>query len=241
MRSFRTATLAVGLMAGAGAAFAASEGSDVFSAGWVHLEPRSSSGPSTVTSYGGVPVYQPAFGTSVKVLSADTLILTWDHYWTDQISTTLVLGYPPTHQLEGGGTLKIYGVTGEGQQWSPAVLAKYNFGEPQQTWRPFVGIGVTYTWYRKTRLTNPTFQAAFYGPASIVDVDASASWSAVYTAGLNYRIDDKWSIGASLSLTPLKTRVTASATNTGVGVPFTAINDVRCRTLATALFVSYMR
>lgn len=214
-------------------------GTGVWTLGWVHIDPRSSSGPSTLVSYGGLPVYQPAYGTSVKSLSANTAVFAYERFWTDHFSTQLALGYPPTHKLEGGGTLKIFGVLGDGQQLSPAFIFKYNFGEPEQRLRPYVGLGINYTWYRKTRITNQVFQAASYGPYASTSVWNTTSWNPVYNIGLNYRLDDHWSVGLSMAYTPLKTRINVDAVNTQFGVPVTVVNELKSRTLATAVNVGY--
>lgn len=231
--------VALGMAMAACAAHADSAGSNVFSIGWVYLSPRSSSGPTTLVQVGGVPVYQPQAGTGVKVQGAGTVLLAYEHFWTDQFSTQLALGIPPTHKFEGTGQVAVFGVLGEAQQISPTVLAKYNFGEPGQTLRPYVGLGFNYTWFRNPHITNAAFQAASYGPASVTGVSGSPSWNPVLSAGLSYRLDEHWSLFASLSYAPLTTDVTVDAVNTSLGVPVKTMTEVKLRTLATALNLAY--
>jgi outer membrane protein len=221
------------------AAHADSSGSNNVSIGSVYLSPRSSSGPSTVVQVGAMPVYLPQAGTGVKVQGAGTVLLAYEHYWTDQVSTQFALGIPPTHKFEGTGSVAVFGVLGEGQQLSPTLLAKYNFGEPGQTVRPYVGLGFNYTWFRKTHITNAAFQAASYGPNAVTSVSASTSWNPVLSAGLSYRLDEHWSLFASLSYAPLTTKVTVNAANTYLGVPVTAMTEVKMHTLATAVNLAY--
>jgi len=214
-------------------------GADVFSIGLIYIDPHSTSGPLTLTRFGGQPVDQPQAGTGVRVRPATTLLLSYEHYWSDRLATQLALGVPPTHELEGTGTLSSAGVLGKGQQLSPAVVMRWHFFDADAVLRPYLGLGVNYTWFRRSRITNDSFRAAFYGPNATTKVSASPSWNPVYSAGIDYRLDPHWSIGLSLAYAPLKTRITVDADNTAYGVPISVVTDVRMRTLAGGAILSY--
>lgn len=218
---------------------AGAEGRDVLSIGWVYLEPNSSSGPLTVTSIGGQPVHQPQAGTGLQVQAANTALLSWEHYWDDHLSTQAVLGYPPTFDTQGTGTLAPFGKLGSAQQWSPALLMKWHFREAAASLRPYLGIGLNYTWFRRSRITNEAFVATFYGPDATTSASASSSWNPVYTTGVDYRLDSHWSIGASFSYAPLKTQSTVEANNTQFGVPVVVTTDVQLRTWVAGLNLGY--
>ncbi len=80
-------------------------------------------------SYGGLPVYQPVYGTSVKSLSANTAVLAYERYRTDHFSTQLAL-HPPTHKLEElAGRLKMASACWATGSISPA---RSLFGEPER-------------------------------------------------------------------------------------------------------------
>ena len=166
-------------------------------------------------------------------------MLTYEHYWTTNLSTQVALGLPPTHQVQGAGTLAPYGVLGEGQQYSPAVVMKWHFLDADAPLRPYVGLGVNYTWYRGSCITNDAFRTAFYGPGATTTVSASSSWNPVYNAGLDYRLDAHWSLGISLAYAPLKTTTTVKADNTMYGVPITVTTDVQLRSWVSGANVSY--
>lgn len=173
------------------------------------------------------------------MLSANTLVLSYEHFWTDQVSTQLALGIPPRHKLQGTGSLATAGVIGDGQQLSPAVLVKYNFGEAEQRLRPYIGAGLNYTWFRKAHITNDSFRQATYGPAATTELSVSPSWNPVYNVGMNYRLDERWSVGLSVAYAPLKTRITVAADNTSFGAPVKVVTDVRIRTLAIGMNLGY--
>lgn len=232
--------MALALAAGfSGTETAHAEGANVLSIGWAYIDPRSSSGPLTVSAIGGLPVDQPQAGTDVELKPANTLVMSYEYYWNEHLSTQAALGIPPTHELRGTGTLAPFGVLGEGQQWSPALIVKWHFFEADAAWRPYLGLGVNYTWYRRTKITNSAFVDAVYGPDATTQVSASSSWNAVYNAGLDLRIDSNWSLGVSLSYSPLKTRITVNANNTAIGLPVTVITDVQTKTLVGVVNLAY--
>ncbi len=222
-----------------GAKTARADGANVVSIGWAYIDPRSSSGPLTVSAIGGQPVDQPQPGTGVELMPASTLVMSYEYYWSDHLSTQAALGIPPTHELQGTGTLAPFGVLGQGQQWSPALIAKWHFLEADAAWRPYLGLGVNYTWYRRSKITNTAFVDAVYGPDATTQVSASSSWNAVYNAGVDFHLDANWSIGVSLTYSPLKTRITVNADHTAVGVPVTVITDVQTHTLVGVVNLAY--
>jgi len=129
-------------------------GSNVVSVGWFHLAPQDS---SEILRKNDGPGAGPIPGSGSTVKSADTLGLAFTRYLTDNFSLTADLGIPPTFKLDGTGTLAGVGEIGKAKQWSPAIVAKYHFGDGNSAFRPFVGAGVTYVWYDNVELTD-TFQ-----------------------------------------------------------------------------------
>ena len=204
-------------------------------AGWIHLNPRSSSGPLVLREANGVPVNMPQAGTGVRALSADTVLLTAECAANDNWSLQFVFGVPPNSKLAGSGALDGAGVIGEGRQYSPTWLLKYCFGAPADSVRPFVGLGFSYTFFRQSRITNGAFRSATYGPNATTDVAASSSWNPAYNAGLKFRISDAWSVDTGLGYAPVKTRITVIADNTQAGVPLKVTSEMRMRTIGTSV------
>ena len=207
--------------------------------GVVRIYPRSSSGPLTVRQVGAMEVDLPQVGSGVESLPANTLTATVEAPLTAHVGVELALGFPPTHDLRGTGSLESVGVIGEGQQWSPAVLLKYHFGEPGATLRPYVGAGVDYTFFRKTKITNDAFTAANYGPNATTRVSVNPSWNPLAIAGLDWRLDGRWTIGASLAYAPLKARIETVADNTALGVPIRVTTDIHNHTLVGGVNLAY--
>jgi len=181
-------------------ASAQTAGSNVFNVGWFHLYTDDSSQPLRQTSPGSFTI--PGSGSTVS--SADTLGIAYTRYLTDHFSLTLDAGVPPKFKLDGTGSLAPLGRLGTAKQWSPAVVAKWHFGEPTQKWRPYVGVGVTHVWYSSVNLS-PSLQGLVTGGAGTATANLSSSWAPVANVGVNYNLNEKWSIGFSLSYIPLDT------------------------------------
>ncbi|MES2026627.1 MAG: OmpW family outer membrane protein [Pseudomonadota bacterium] len=187
-------------------AAAQSAGDNIVNVGWFHLQPNESSEPLTFTK----PALGPQVGSSASISNADTLGLAFTHFFTDNFALTADLGIPPKFKLYGGGTLAPLGQLGKAKQWSPAVIAKWYFGDKTSQLRPFVGLGVTRVWYTGVELT-PALQAqvtpaAFGGGAGgTASANLSSSWAPVANIGLTYNFNEKWSLGFSVAYIPLKT------------------------------------
>jgi outer membrane protein len=170
--------------------------------------------------------------------------LTASYYVTDHISADAVMGVPPTWHLNGTGTLAGVGELGTARAWSPTLLVNYHFGEPTSRLRPYVGAGVTYTWFSNVKLGNavatgqilasPTLGAALEGPTS---ASLSRSFAPVINAGLTYNIDSHWSIGASIAYSWLTSKATLT-TKSSVGI-VTSTTKLKVDPIVTFLSVGY--
>ncbi len=169
------------------------------STGWFHIAPQDSSEPLKVLSVGGSPINQSQPNTGAGLSNADTLGFTAGYFITDHIATEFVLGVPPKFKLIGEGVLNQFGEIGTAKQWSPTLLFKYYFNT-QAKLQPYVGVGVTYTWFSHEKITNNAFQqGVLHGPTR---VSTSSSFSPVFNTGLVYNFDNGFFVGASVSYLP---------------------------------------
>ena len=217
-------------------AAAQSAGSNVIGLGWFHLSPNDSSDALTRT---GTFQNGPIPGSGASVGSADTVGLAITHFWTDNFATTADLGIPPRFHLQAqGAALASAGVTeiGSAKQWSPAIVAKWFFGDKDSAFRPFIGAGVTYVWYTGIQLT-PQFQnAASVGGTATANL--SSSWAPVANIGATYNFDKHWSTSLSVSYIPLKTDAEISGQG-GLAGPQTSKTTLHINPLVTFLSVGY--
>lgn len=231
-----------------GAAFAQQAGDNVINLGWFHLSPQVSSNPLTVTgsNVAGLPATVNARlgNTGADVDDSDTVGLTFAHFFTDNISMEAVMGVPPKFRLYGKGNLALSngGSLASAKQWSPALLLKYYFGQAQDKWRPFVGIGASYFFYSNIELT-PGFQqlagASLTGSATAnTTAKLTNAWAPVFNAGINYNMDKHWTLAFSVSYIPVST--TAKLTSTSAaGVVTTAEAKVKLNPVVTFLSLGY--
>lgn len=203
----------------AASALAQEAGDWVLGAGWLHLSPRDSSKPLTVTA----PINRVVPGSGAGVGNADTLGLSAAYFIDANWAVEGVLGVPPKFKLDGEGSLASVGQLGEARQWSPAVLGKYYFGNGRDAFRPFVGLGGTYVWYSDVSLT-PGLQSAVGGLAglpplsTVTSAKLESSFAPMFNVGAGWQLDRHWGISLSLTYIPLKTKATLTTTTVS-GLP----------------------
>lgn len=161
----------------------------------------------------------------------------WLHMYSDNMGAELSLGTPSefTQDLNTpNGTVKTHPAAAKLKILTPAVIAKYFFGEAKDQWRPYLGLGLTHVTFTdiKTNTADATVQALAATSASF-----KSSWAPVFNAGVVYNIDDRWSVIGSVAYLPIKT--TATFVGPGMGVAVTSTGDVKLNTTDYVLRVGY--
>jgi len=223
------------------AAHAQSAGSNVVSLGWFHIAPNSSSDPLFVKSVGPMPINAPVAGTGAKITDGDTLGLAFTHFFTDNLAAEFAGGIQPTHKINGTGTFGGFGELGTAKQWSPTILVKWYFGGAETALRPYVGLGVNYTWFTDAKITNGAFQTMVLGrgtPGSSSSVSTDSSWNPVVNAGVTYAFNRNWLVGLSVSYLPLKTTASIDTTLAN-GVHIQSEAKIKINPVVTFLTVGY--
>lgn len=220
-------------------AHAQSAGTFYVTTGWFHLAPQDSSHPLKETSVGGSPVNIEIPNTGASLSDADTAGFTAGYFVTDHIATELVMGIPPRFDLNGTGQFASFGKLGEARQWSPTLLFKYYFRAPESRFRPYLGLGVTRTWFTGEQITNSQFeQGVLHGPTSVT---TDSSWAPVFNVGFTFAIDQHWFAGVSVSYVPLSTTAKLNTqANTPVGTLTVASETkIKLNPIVTYINVGY--
>lgn len=179
--------------------------------GYTHIAPNSSATDAT-----GPFLFKPNSGISLEVQKESTLFFSVARRLDDRFEVELALGLPPTHDVTAklnpsivpGYVVSAY----QGQtiarirQMAPTVFLNYSFGESSSALRPFVGVGLNYTRFDDRRST-PTGNSLNGGPT---DIRLTDSWGLAAQVGLDYRINDQWSIHGSVATARVKTTLTAT-------------------------------
>jgi outer membrane protein len=163
---------------------------------------------------------------------------------TDHFAVEALLGVPPKLNLSGTGSLSELGELGSARVWGPVLLAQYHFGEPTSRFRPYVGAGISYVWFKSVNLNSsiatgqflasPALGTSLEGPTS---ASLSSSFAPAIDAGLAYNIDKYWSVGVSASYAWLSTKATLT-TQSALGT-FSSSTKVKINPIVTFVSVGY--
>lgn len=167
-------------------------------------------------------------GSSLSLGNTNTLAFTLTHFFSENWAAELGAGIPPVLTLRGHGSIALpldrifSGVQGRfplidlantqsnplatTRAWLGSVVFKYYLGERDDRFRPFAGIGVSYTRFTNTNL-NPVFQRklASLGGLLAAGADIGSLQSLLLDPALFQRI---WDAGGDLLLSG-KTNVSA--------------------------------
>jgi outer membrane protein len=215
-----------------------SAGSLTLATGWLHVAPQGDATPLTVESIGGVTVNQQLAGSGAHASSTDTVGITTEYYVTDNIGVAMLFGLPLTVNLVGDGTLQKYGNLGSTRPMPPAIELRYHLFSAASKFRPFIGLGVNYTWFTQVRTTNSQFVTDSVGPGGSAHAELSSSWNPVFEIGANYAITKHWSVGTSLGYIPVKTHLTLYG-QTATGTQIVSKSTLRLHPLNVFLNVAY--
>lgn len=186
-------------------AMAQKAGDTIVGVGAAYLMPHESLGP--LNSVGpAAPLFNPVTaGATASIDPVATLSLSVLHMFTDNIAAELTLGVPPKFTIDVQLPSGSHPGAATARELTPALVGKYLFLTPADRWRPYVGLGISHASFShvSANKSDPLVARLAGSSASL-----SSSWAPVYNAGVIYNIDERWSVNASLSYIPLKTKAT---------------------------------
>jgi outer membrane protein len=225
--------LAISTVVGAFAALTSSAvlaQQNTFKLGYANVQPNSSasdvSGPFTPS------------GLSLEVRNKSTPVFGFVRQINDTWDVEFALGIPPTHDVGlkvnnaalPGSAQALNGQIGARvRQVAPTLFANYKFLDKSSAWRPFIGVGINYTKFDKA--DSAAAGNTLNGGATSLSLEDSVGLA--LQAGVTYRIDNQWSLSASVATAQVKTKLT---TNT-YGIQRTA--DITFKPTVFALSVGY--
>jgi outer membrane protein len=151
-------------------------------------------------------------GVNFKAENLETLYLGYIRWLTPDINLELAMGYPPLAKVKGSGPATLGSVPYNGQvvssaRWiAPTLLLEYNFFSVNSPIRPYIGAGVNYTTFYD-RDSTAVGNAASGGPTR---TSLTASVGPAVTAGVSYRITNRWALHGSYSWSRVDTNLTAN-------------------------------
>ncbi|MBU2113175.1 MAG: outer membrane beta-barrel protein [Gammaproteobacteria bacterium] len=147
----------------------------------------------------------PAGSTAVGVNSNTQLGLTFDYTLTPNWSVQLIAATPFSHDIKVKGSaidgLKI----GKTKHLPPTLLAQYHFMPENQTFNPFVGLGLNYTVFFDEQIDGQLEGALdalnVTGADDKVSLKLKSSYGLALQAGVNITLSD--SLGLHLMLSKM--------------------------------------
>ena len=136
-------------------------------------------------------------GADADVGNATTVLLSFERELTPNIGVELVLGWPPTIKAHGAGTVPFLGEVLTAKNIAPTLMVNYHFGDRAAQWRPYLGLGINYTYFADAKTP--------YG----WDVNLNSSWGLAAQAGIDVAIDKQWGLFASIAKVQVKTDLVA--------------------------------
>lgn len=143
-------------------------------------------------------------GVKNEVASDTQPLLIINYGLTDNIALSTFIGPPYKHDQIGAGSLQGVGKVGSVESLPATLLLQYHFFEPKAKFRPYVGAGVTYAYFRKETGSGILTALSNTG-GTPTTFKAESAWGSTFKLGATYAIDDKWFTGLSVSKTYVKT------------------------------------
>lgn len=190
------ASVALAAMAVCGAAQAQVAGTFSARVGMTHIAPQVKSGNLSAPSFPN---------TKVDVESASALTGGVSYMVTDNWALDLPLGLPFKHDFTGDGAIAGVGKLGETKVIPATLFAQYRFGEAKATFRPYLGLGITYAKFFKER-TTATLNALTGGTvANPTTASIDDKWGITPQVGFVWSVNERWFVDASFYKSFLKT------------------------------------
>jgi outer membrane protein len=141
------------------------------------------------------PVAGSGASDRIEVATKTIPELDISYFFTPHISAELILTYPQKHKVRLDGA-----EIGSFKHLPPTLTAQYHFA-PGATINPYVGVGVNYTRISKVRLLDG---------AGDLEND---SWGLALQAGVDFRINERWSINADVKKVNIRSDVYVGGAN----------------------------
>lgn len=179
--------------------FAQSQGDWIVRAGIGYIDPDTS---SENLMFEGIELD----GYQVDVDSSVRPIVNLTRMMTDNIGVELLASWPFSHDVEGDRELSALGKLGNTKHLPPTLSVQYHF-RPNQTFRPYAGVGVNYTYFYDETTTDALHEGII-GTANAAlgtnynggttDMNIKNSTGLALQIGADFQFDRGWFVNADL-------------------------------------------
>ena len=168
----------------------------------------------------------PAGSTALGVNNNTQLGLTFDYTLTPNWSVQLIAATPFSHEIKVNGSAIDGLKVGKTKHLPPTLLAQYHFMPEQQTFDPFVGVGLNYTVFFDEQVDGQLEGALdalnVTGATDAVSLKLKSSFGLALQAGVNIKLTE--SLGLHLMLSKMDIDTTGRVRVNGNTVQSVAVN-----------------
>ena len=190
LKSLLLATTAATVMTST-AAVAYEAGDILIKGGAAQVAPNEDSGTLSPLGAGGA-----------KVDNDVQLGLTLTYMYTDKIGIELLAATPFQHNVAGTGAVAGVDVASI-KHLPPTLTLNYYFADANSKLQPYVGAGINYTIF-----FDEDASASYEKITGSTDVDLDDSWGLAFHAGIDYQLNEKWSLNAGYWYLDIDTEAT---------------------------------
>ena len=216
-KQFALAAVSLAAASVSSAAFAQKAGDVTIYVGGAYIMPSGSNVTGLSTDGPATNPYQASvlsqYNSQVSKVGASVdnstaFIASLFYMFTDHIGAELTLGAPVLMKVTTTDPQGSYTNAANARAAFPSLVAKWVFNDPGDSWRPYVGVGVNYTYFNDVtaNLDYPNVRSLANAGASL-----SSSWNPVLNGGVIYNFNDHWSLNAGVSWVPLSSTATFSS------------------------------
>lgn len=173
--------------------------------GATHIAPQVKSGNLSTPSFPG---------TTVDVGSASALTGGLNYMLTDHWAVDLPVGLPFKHDFSGDGAIAGIGKLGQTKVVPATLFAQYRFGEANAKFRPYLGLGITYSKFFKNRSTAALTGVTGGNPSQPTTAWIENKWGVTPQVGFVWNFNERWFVDAAYYKSFLKTTTHLSSGQT---------------------------
>jgi outer membrane protein len=156
-------------------------------------------------------------GGRAEVGPANNLLFTIAYRLDERLSAELFLGTPLKHELTGDGSLKGVGHLGNVTQLPPTAFLQYRPGSSRWTLRPYVGLGLTFAFFRDETGSSTLDAVTNPGSTEATTFKVKDAVGITPQVGLTYAWQQDWFVDFGVAKSFIKTTATFS-TGQSIGV-----------------------
>lgn len=177
-------------------------------------------GPTLVTPGDDSDSVLGLAGTGVEVEDDTQLGLTVTYMLKSHLGLELLAATPFSHDVSGNGGLDGLDV-GSLKLLPPTLSLVYYPMDSSSRVQPYVGLGVNYTWFFETETDSETeglLNSLTLNDGRSIGLDVDDSVGVAFRAGVDYQLNDKWSLNAGLWYIDIDTTATLKTSTGNVDV-----------------------